>query len=187
MVYLLNAQRKRILRRRCGIVFYRVGVALAIILLLSGCGYRFSGSGDMPGDIQTLFISLFENRTGETRLENLLTNAIIFEFTRNDKDLIAEEDAADAIMGGVIKSISSVTVSRRGQTTSVERRITVTVDFSIVDKNGTAIWSAANVRANQTYDRGGNKQISQSNRDKALVLLSEQMAEFLYNRLTDDF
>jgi outer membrane lipopolysaccharide assembly protein LptE/RlpB len=165
----------------------QIGFALLMAAVLAGCGYRFAGSGKMPGDINGLFVALFDNRTNETRLGNLMTDAIIFEFTRNAKELMVDENSADAVMQGVIKAISTTPVARVGQTTTAQSRVTVSLDVAIIGKEGNRIWSGANIQTNQAYDVTPAKQLTERNRRDALVLLSEKMAEYLYNRLTDDF
>ena len=65
--------------------------AWALILLgsfLSACGYRFAGGGSLPSGITSISVEMFENRTGETGVENIITNDLIYEFTRHEQVVV---------------------------------------------------------------------------------------------------
>jgi outer membrane lipopolysaccharide assembly protein LptE/RlpB len=34
---------------------------LFLLILISGCGYRFAGTGDFPGGVKNIFIPILEN------------------------------------------------------------------------------------------------------------------------------
>ncbi len=46
-------------------------ITLLACLFLAACGYHFSGGGQLPGDISTISVEVFENRTIETGLERV--------------------------------------------------------------------------------------------------------------------
>jgi hypothetical protein len=54
-------------------------------MFLSSCGYRFVGSGSFPAGIKSVSIPILENRTSETGMENIITNDLIYEVTRDKK------------------------------------------------------------------------------------------------------
>lgn len=153
----------------------------------SACGYTFVGSGSFPAGIKSVCIPILENRTSETGMENILTNDLIYELTRDKKVSLTSRDQADALLSGVIKSMSIGTISRTGTHSSLERRVRVTVDLKLTSPDGRVIWSARGVSANEAYDVMPDKLATEQNRRNAISVLSKRLAERVYGRITDDF
>lgn len=168
-------------------IAFHIRFILLLWIFCLGCGYRFTGSGNFPADVSTVFISIFKNHTSETGVENIFTNDLIYEITRNRKDLLTVKDKADALLSGVIESISIETISRKGINTSLERRVTVAVSLQLTDRKGKVIWSAKRILAKEAYDVASDKMTTEQNRRDAISVLSKRVAEKAYNRLTDDF
>lgn len=160
---------------------------LVLGLFFSGCGYHFAGGGSFPAGIKSISISMLENRTAETGIENVFTNDIIYEVTRDKKVRLTTKEKADATLSGVIASMRTDTISRTGQYTSAERRVVATVDLLLKDRDGRVIWSAKSFSGNEEYVVASDKQTTEQNRRNAIVELSKRLAERIYYRLTDDF
>jgi outer membrane lipopolysaccharide assembly protein LptE/RlpB len=156
-------------------------------IFFSACGYRFSGSGNLPSGAETIFIEVFKNRTVETGYENTITNDLIYEFTRNGRDVQKSRDNTDAVLTGVIESEHIRTISRQGQLDPLERRVQITISLKMTDPADTVIWSRSGISDSEAYDVGANNQITERNKRHALEILSKRLAETAYNRLTDDF
>ena len=160
---------------------------LILGLFFSGCGYHFAGGGSFPAEIKSISISILENRTAQTGVESIFTNDIIYEVTRDKKVRLTSKEKADATLTGVIASMRTDTISRTGKYTSAERRVIVTVDLKLTDRDGQVIWSAKGLSSNEEYDVASDKQATEQNRRAAISELSKRLAEKIYNRLTDDF
>ena len=158
---------------------------IAAVLLLSACGYRFSGSGSLPAGIQRAFISVLDNRTAETGLENTLTGDLRYEFISYNR--IANLDEADAVLSGTVKSLRVETISRSGQHSSLERRVTVSVDLELTDRNGRVVWSVEGLADSESYRVESDSQATDVNKRAAVSALSKRLAENIYYRLTEDF
>ena len=167
-----------------GKIIWIVFAILCFLAFLSACGYRFAGGGTLPSGINSVCVTIFENRTSEIGVENTFTNDLIYEFTRNGK--IASIDKADAFLSGVVKSMSIETVSRSGSHTPIERRVTITLDLKLTDNDGGILWSKG-ISGNEAYDVASDKLSTEQNRRSAISILSERLAEKVYNRLTEDF
>ena len=168
-----------------GKIIWIVFAILWFLAFLSACGYRFAGGGTLPSGIKSVCVTILENRTSEIGVENTFTNDLIYEFTRNGK--FASIDKADALLSGVVKSMSIETISHSGAHTSIERRVTITLDLKLTDKGGRIIWSAKGVSGNEAYDVAPDKLSTEQNRRSAISTLSERLAEKVYNSLTEDF
>jgi len=164
--------------------------AWTIILLwflFSACGYQFTGGGSLPSGITSISIEMFENRTSETGVENIITNDLIYEFTIHEQVVVTGSDKADAILTGVVKSISERTISHKGEYTSDERRVKLKLDLQLTDKSGGVIWSAKDISDNEAYKVSSTKQVTERNKKVAIKRLSKRLAENIYNSLTADF
>ena len=169
-----------------GKIIWIVFAIFCFLAFLSACKYKFAGGGTLPSGINSVCVTILENRTSETGVENTFTNNLIYEFTRNGK--FASIDKADAILSGVVKSMSIETISRSGAHTSIERRVTITLDLKLTDNDGRIIWSAKGVSGNEAYKVvSDNKLSTEQNRRSAISTLSKRLAEKVYNSLTEDF
>jgi len=162
---------------------------LFLLILVSSCSYRFAGSGDFPEGTQSIFIPILENRTSETGLEKLITDDLIYEFTRNRKDVLAGSiDDTDAVLYGIIHSIGIETISRDDPNTSTERSVRLSVDMKLVVPEGRVIWRVIGITADEAYNvLPGNKYKTIQNKREAISKLSQRLAEKIYTRMTDNF
>lgn len=155
---------------------------------LAGCGYQLVGKGDLPGGIQTITVEMLDNRSSETGIETAFTNALINELNRRRRGTVVDSQKADAVLAGAIESLTWDTVARRGVNTASERRVYASLSLTLTDGAGNVLWKRAGLKAEQAYAVvDGNKSSTESNRRKAINILSEQMAEYVYRRLTDNF
>jgi outer membrane lipopolysaccharide assembly protein LptE/RlpB len=159
------------------------------LFCLSGCGYRFAGSGSFPEGVNYIFIEVLEKRTSKTGVERIVTNQMIFEFSRRrENSLVSKLDEADAILEGSINSIRTQTISRLGTSVANEREVTMTVDLKLIKRDGGAvIWAASGLSDREAYDVADAKIETDRNEELAIGRLSERLSERIFNRLTDDF
>lgn len=162
-----------------------LSLTIVLCLLAYGCGYRFSESIRLPGGIRHICVAVLENRSGEIGAESIITNDLIYELSRNG--ILGQSETADAVLSGVIRSVSIDTVSHRGINTSLQRRIRLTIDLSLKDAAGKMLWSKNGIWANEAYDVMSDKLATEWNKRTALSVLSKRLAENAYHQLTDDF
>ena len=172
-------------------MFYKVRkIALFFLsaLLVYACGYRFSGSGGFPDNVEKIFIEIVENRTSKAGIERVVTNQLVFEFTRQrEKSLASDPQDADETLKGVIQSISTKTISRVGTGVANQREVIMTVDLTLVKQKGEVIWAAKGLSGRQAYDVSDQKLENDRNESLAIARLSERISERIFSRLTDDF
>jgi hypothetical protein len=163
-------------------------ISCYLFLAMGSCGYRFAGSGEALSDINKLFIRLLVNRSTETGIEVILTDDLKNEFIHKYGGKLSTGEGDSAELSGTITNIRTWTVSRTGTLTSLERRISITVDVTLKDATGKTIRSARGVSANDTYAVvSGDKQATEDNKQTAVLSLSKQIAEAIFHRLTEDF
>ncbi len=166
-----------------------IGMIICLTISVSGCGYRFAGQGQFPKGVERIFIGVFENRTTKTGIEQIVTNQIVFEFTRQrEKSLASSEDQADAVLKGVIKRIRTDTLSRVGTEVANEREVIMTIDVRLEKQNSREVlWTAKGITDRQAFDVAESRLETDRNESIALARLSERMSERIFSRLTNDF
>jgi outer membrane lipopolysaccharide assembly protein LptE/RlpB len=166
-----------------------IAITILCLAAVGACGYRFSGQGGFPQGVETIFIEVFENRTGKTGIERVVTNQVVFEFTRQrEKSLANGAQNADAILKGVIRTIRTQTISRVGTEVASEREVIMTVDLRLITADkGEVIWAAKDLVDRQAYNVTDSKIETDQNESIALARLSERMSERIFGRLTNDF
>ena len=140
--------------------------------------------------MQHIFIEVFENRTSKTGIERVVTNQVIFEFTRQRQRSLAGSAAqADAVLKGVITMIRTRTIARVGTELASQREVVMTVDLKLVQQDGGKIlWAANGLSERQIYDVAQNSSVATDQLETvAIAVLSERMSERIFNRLTNDF
>jgi len=171
-------------------LFLEKKYAWALIFLLlsfSACGYRFAGSGNLPPGISSIHVNMFANNSRETGFENVITNDIIYEFTRKKKDSVAKSDQADGILTGLVSSVRTDTIAREDAGTSLTRRINVSVNVKLTDRHGTVVWSEDNITESEAFDVVSGNVANELRRKDALKNISKRLAEKIFKRLTEDF
>jgi len=158
-------------------------------LVTYACGYRFAGSGAFPNNIESIFIEVFKNSTSKAGIERVVTNQLIFEFTRQRKrSLASDANNADATLKGVIKKIRTSTISRTGTAAANEREVIMTIDVRLINKSGDVIWTAKALSDRQAYDVSSDSKLENDrNESLAIATLSERISERIFSRLTDNF
>jgi outer membrane lipopolysaccharide assembly protein LptE/RlpB len=167
-----------------------LGLIALCIVVVNACGYRFAGQGGFPKGVERIFIEVFENRTSKTGIERVVTNQVVFEFTRQrEKSLASDAENADAVLKGVIRNIRTQTISRVGTEVASEREVIMTVDLKLVEQaKGEVIWAAKGITDRQAYNVDENSKLATGeNENIAISRLSERMSERIFGRLTNDF
>jgi len=162
--------------------------ALLAVVLLAACGYRFPSERQPLGRIDTIAVTLVENRSVETGLDLLLTDYLKDEVIQRAPARISEPRAAAAVLSGVITAVRTMTVSRKNALSTRERRVSVRVDLVLKGSDGGLLWSGSGLKADETYlvvaaDRG----TTDENRRRALSRAAKRVAETAFYRMTSDF
>jgi outer membrane lipopolysaccharide assembly protein LptE/RlpB len=167
-----------------------LSIIIFCIVAVSACGYRFAGQGQFPKGVQHIFIEVFENQTSQSGIEREVTNQVIFEFTRQrQKNLASSARDADAVLKGVIRSVSTRTISRVGTELASQREVVMTVDLRLIQQGvGKVLWAANGLSDKEAYDVVENSKLAtDQNENLAISKLSERISERIFSRLTNDF
>lgn len=155
---------------------------------LNGCGYSINQPGEMPGNVQTVYVNVFDNLTSEVGLETMIATSIVSEISRFDAKLVtARSDQADAIVRGTIRATSSQSIAKHGVNVAAERLAVLYVDVQLVDKNGMVLWQVRNLSDSEPYLVFGDKINNEASKYNAYGVIAARLAERVYNQMTDKF
>ena len=164
--------------------------ALAVLVLLStGCGYHTAGKANLlPSDLRTLAVPAFVNQTQTYKIEQLLTAAVIQEFSTRTTYRVVTQPDADAVLRGTVLTTSTTPLtydSKTGRAASV--LVIVSMSVSLKDKQGKVLYQ------NPSYVFREQYQISQElssffeEDSPAFQRLSREFARTLVSNVLEAF
>jgi outer membrane lipopolysaccharide assembly protein LptE/RlpB len=163
-------------------------IIILTVVLCAACGYRFEEQGGFPGDTERLFVKVLENKTQETGVESIVTEALLNELTlRKTNQLASGIDDADVVLSGVVNLVTINTVSVSKPDVADERRVNVTVDLILTQKDDSIVWAANGLSDFEEYFVDTDTEQTDANRRDAIRVLSKRIAERAVNRFSDDF
>ena len=167
-----------------------IPILIGLILGASACGYNFRGKqNNLPSDIRTVAIPVFENHTGELRIERIFTDEVIFQFTRSQMLRVTSQGQTDAVLKGIIKTVHAEDVSLTSQVTSRQRRLTVVVEAKLVrTSDNSVLWEDKELQQYRIYTvSGGSIQATDSAKTLAMTELARSLAQTLHDRVFENF
>ena len=107
---------------------------LILTLAFGGCLYSFKG-GSVPPHLKTISIPLFDDQSGqgEPGLRETFTNKLIDSFRQDNSLQLADRAHADALLEGIIQSISTTPLVVTTGETLAKQRLTITVKVTYED------------------------------------------------------
>jgi hypothetical protein len=161
----------------------------AFILLITGCGYSFTPTGEhIAARIQKVFVDNFSNRSSEAYVENYLRKAFIDEFIKGRRfKIVGKPEMADAVLKGSIKNLTTSHLSYDINNIAVEERMTMTMDITFEEQSTyEIIWSGKNISGIEDY-KVADQIATESSRKDALIKLANDTAEKVYRLMMSDF
>jgi outer membrane lipopolysaccharide assembly protein LptE/RlpB len=108
-------------------------LAVVILSVLGGCGYRIHPQSALPAT--EVSIGLIDNKTTEPKLQDRLHRALTEEFMKQG---VRVGPSADYTLTAVINRFEMVSMSEKEGVT-VDYRVTVNVEFRLLDRSGKTI------------------------------------------------
>ena len=153
---------------------------------LSGCGYRFADSRTLTIGLDTVAVHVLDNRTRQTGLEVLMTNALVSELTKHRQTVVVDDGAAQAVLSGKVLSLYNDVVSRTSTTQASERRLTMEVLLHLKRNDGTVLWQS-NLRTSENYGVATDSAESERLHRSALEKAAQRLAEEAYINIGHGF
>jgi outer membrane lipopolysaccharide assembly protein LptE/RlpB len=138
---------------------YRSGVFISLLatcLLVAGCGYHTANHApiNLPSGIDTIAVPIFVNKTNSYRAEQVLTEAVVREFTsRSPYRVLPNDDrAADAVLHGTVVATNIYPLTYDSQTGRQSSAIVqINMNVKLVDKNGKTLFENPNYSFREQY------------------------------------
>jgi outer membrane lipopolysaccharide assembly protein LptE/RlpB len=165
---------------------------LALSMLLSSCGYRFSSVGGIvPEDAKTIAIPAFINGTAEPYVDVEVTKAVVNEFLTDGRLKVVSAESADLVLKGTVTKFdmtpTAYTINNYVQSYTVSLAVNVAVDEVKTHKR---IWQESGISAvfNVSYNVSiGDITATKIAKETALKSASRDVASTLRSRLLEGF
>jgi len=119
-------------------------LALALLALVSGCGYSLSRTGSQAGPSYGKYraaVPTFVNDTFEPLVEKDVTAALKDEIAMDGRWVLADRDAADLLVSGRVTKVELVPLTYDANERILEYRIRMKTEARVVElKTGKVIW-----------------------------------------------
>jgi len=164
--------------------------ALAVLVLLStGCGYHTAGKANLlPSDLRTLAVPAFVNQTQTYKIEQLLTAAVIQEFSTRTTYRVVTQPDADAVLRGTVLTTSTTPLtydSKTGRAASV--LVIVSMSVSLKDKQGKVLYQNPSYVFREQYQVSQELSSFFEEDSPAFQRLSREFARTLVSNVLEAF
>lgn len=171
-------------------LYAKIGIIFFFCSVLWACGYSFVQRGEnIDSHIQKVYVAPFENKTSQAELENYFRTAFINKFIQNSRfKVVNSMESADAVVYGKILHCVSSPLSHLANDLAAEERVTVNMAVVFEDNvNDKVIWKTNNMTDSVDYRLGQDINLLPATRKKALMKLSNDMAEKAFNLMMSGF
>lgn len=174
--------------------FLYVGVLLLVLLAVSGgCGYKVRSSvGTLPSGSRSIGIPTFRNLTGQYKLEQLLSSAVLREFTlRSNADVTSRNAGVDLVLIGEIQKVTSTPVvfgNEKDESQTFGSAFLVTVELGVKlvrSSDSSVIWQNDRYLYRERYALNGVVRDFFSEENPALARLAKDFAASLASTILD--
>ncbi|PYY18468.1 MAG: hypothetical protein DMG61_00350 [Acidobacteria bacterium] len=131
-------------------------IPVLISILLTACGYHSSTHAQvrLPSGIDTIAVPIFINKTNSYRAEQILTEAVVREFTSRSPYKIAAKDdgTSDAVLHGTVVTTNVYPLTYDSQTGRQSSAIVqINMSVKLVDKRGKTLFENPNYQFREQY------------------------------------
>lgn len=133
----------------------RLALVLVFGAITAGCGYHTGGKANLlPPDLRTLAIPAFVNQTQTYSIEQMLTSAVVEEFTTRTKyHITADPSAADAVLRGTVLSSYTTPLTYDSQTgRAATVLVIVSMNVVLADRNGHVLYQNPSYMFREQYE-----------------------------------
>jgi len=131
-------------------------ISLLASLSLAACGYHSSthAQAKLPPGIDTIAVPIFINKTNSYRAEQILTEAVVREFTSRSHYKIETNDdgTSDAVLHGTVVTTNIYPLTYDSQTGRQSSAIVqINMNVKLVDKHGKTLFENPNYSFREQY------------------------------------
>jgi outer membrane lipopolysaccharide assembly protein LptE/RlpB len=166
-------------------------LALLLTSLLMGCGYHTAGHAvQLPDNVKTIAIPTFKNETLTYRIEQMLTAAVVREFTTRTHYRILNDPGqdADATLRGTVLSTTASPLTydtATGRAASV--LVVVSIKVTLTDRNGKVLYQNPAFLFREQYELSQDLPSFFEEDSPAFRRLSQDFARTLVSNILEGF
>ncbi|MHB8878799.1 MAG: LPS assembly lipoprotein LptE [Myxococcaceae bacterium] len=159
----------------------RLAFAMALLVAVFGCGYRFTAGGaPLPEGTREVFAPVFVNRTSEPSVESTFTQSFREQLVR--AGVLGGADSEARVEGEVLAIGGAANLLAPGGTGLASYRLSAVVRLRLT--RGERVLADTQVSGSEDYPGGADPLQSEANRQAAVKRLAEQMMREGYSRLS---
>lgn len=165
---------------------------LAVVALLAsaGCGYHTAGhAAQIPENVTTIAVPAFKNETLTYRIDQLLTAAVVREFTtRTRYHVISDPADADATLRGtVVSTVASPLTYDTATGRAASVLVVVSMKVELVERNGKVLYQNPSYVFREQYELSQDLQSFFEEDSPAFRRLSQDFARTLVSNVLEGF
>jgi hypothetical protein len=146
--------RAELVEARGGVFQQPAKLLLVLALAPLACGYTFAGTqAVVPGDIRSISVGTFVNRSRQEGLEKALAFAFEREFYERGTLPVREDPSqGDGIITGIIREFKTRPVSFDAQEDALQYQLEITLDVTLRRQaDGKVLWQGSRLQAFEEY------------------------------------
>jgi outer membrane lipopolysaccharide assembly protein LptE/RlpB len=166
-------------------------LALLLAFLLPGCGYHTAGHAvQLPDNVKTIAIPTFKNETLTYRIEQMLTAAVVREFTTRTRYRIVNDAGhdEDATLRGTVLSTTASPLTydtATGRAASV--LVVVSIKVTLTDRSGKVLYQNPAYLFREQYELSQDLASFFEEDSPAFRRLSQDFARTLVSNILEGF
>lgn len=163
-------------------------LAMLVLLMLAGCGYRPLGSGQVSAlqpSIRTISIGTLKNRTLRPTIQPALREALIRRFATDGRVRVVEEEGADTLLEGAIEGFGEESLAFGSTDTARRIRLSISLSFTVKDRLKDTVLLRDGVAGVAYYLAGTGVAATRAAEDEAALRAVADLAERVVNRVLD--
>jgi outer membrane lipopolysaccharide assembly protein LptE/RlpB len=168
----------------------KVALVLLALLVSAGCGYHTAGHvAQLPESVKTIAVPAFKNETVTYRIEQMLTAAVVQEFTTRTRYRIISDSAdADATLRGtVLSTVASPLTYDTATGRAASVLVVVSMKVELVDRNGKMLYRNPAYVFREQYELSQDLQSFFEEDSPAFRRLSQDFARTLVSNVLEGF
>lgn len=161
-----------------------------VIWTWTGCGYKLVGQGiTLPNTYWRMAIPVFENKTPQQEIAEMITLAVIDAFSRRGELEIVAEEAATSILRGEINTYQEIPQNiSTASYLAKSYRIFLTASVRLIDrKNNSVYWEDKKMYFSQDYDVSDYLGQTEADQREARLRAAEEFADRLVSVVLEGF
>ncbi len=164
-------------------------LSLCLACALCACGYGFRHQqSNLPPDVKTIAIPMFENKTNEVRMEAMITEQLRFQFSNSQILKIVPQGEADVVLQGTVEQVISDDIALTSRTTSELRRVGVSISARLVRRDtGEVLYNGGAYQWRNYVVSASDDLNTNTARREALRLVAREAALIIHDGALQNF